>query len=456
MAKHGHLLKPVVERRFDLGHVAVGWDVTVAAAEDAASAEAPPDYAFSTLGPATPSHLLIAFSRGAEMDLQEDIAKLDELDELTLWFTAPAGEHADAAVGFTRSFRREFPGWRVYCVTFDGPLNMSRARDVVEQLSSHVDAELEIFIDQHGRVLVPSLVELPPPVTGVAFDPTRPWEIRRGRLHHFTPAPLSESEILVDVEALSLESGSARGFIGRRRADGVLVAGITQEAPASVVRTSASSVASIPDVLGEHYRTMPLLAMVACGLVFGRQLLRAPKDLLSIRIAIMPSDSVVGQGIVRILASVGVQPICIPTSETDYEVSMLHSASADLIFCGYDDSSMLSVARGCLSPTGSLFAWNDSQSGIPCVLERKPWLVSEALEATTPLLMNGLNTDGLSELASPRQLLDQMSPRAAFTLATESLFDGSRAYLLVGGIGSLGLYIALWMYQVTCATTHVW
>ncbi|EJD43640.1 ketoacyl-synt-domain-containing protein [Auricularia subglabra TFB-10046 SS5] len=433
VAKHGHSLTAPVERHFELTCAPRNIDIGTVLQGDTGGQT---DYVFSTVDSATSSDFVVAFRRGSELQLQGDVARLDELDDVTIWLTAPAGEHGDALFGFARAFRREVPNWRVFSITHAAPLSLGNLCAVARRLKPAAGNELDFLLDEDGRVHHPKLEEHHAATRTVPFDRTRPWRVQDGAIHHFDIAPLQGQEVIIDVEALSPGPGPLRGFVGRRRSDLELVVGVAANPPTNVIRCSSLSITPLPDDFKMSYRRLPVISTVVCALVFGRRLVRQREELSKLSIMVVPSDSDVGAGIVHILSGLGISVIGIPTTTFEYDVVMRHHSSIDVALCGEANPALLSAASSSVAPNGTSFSWD---TAVAAVLEGKPWLIGEALESLLPALLG--NEMGHNVLFEPTTMLP------AADRADQDLFDATRTYLLVGGIGSLGLHFANWMYE---------
>jgi hypothetical protein len=89
----------------------------------------------------------------------------------------------------------------------------------------------------------------------------------------------------------------------------------------------------------------------------------------------------------------------------------------------------------------SLFNWNDPTHGALSAVAQNPWFVGSTLKThlASALAKVSVKTEGfIPERQLPSDL--KLSPSIAFR--------HDKFYLIVGGIGSLGLQIAIWMYRV--------
>ena len=88
------------------------------------------------------------------------------------------------------------------------------------------------------------------------------------------------------------------------------------------------------------------------------------------------------------------------------------------------------------------FDWSDARHGLKALLAEDPWTVGDVLRLALSKFPE------YSEVVhGPLELIDAPLPTEV-PIATD-LFNEKKSYLLIGGIGSLGLQIALWMYEVS-------
>ena len=84
--------------------------------------------------------------------------------------------------------------------------------------------------------------------------------------------------------------------------------------------------------------------------------------------------------------------------------------------------------------------WNHPDDGIPAIAANRPWHLGSALRYAVT------HQHSHSVSYTPSLSIIEHVPQAASS--AQALFDAEKSYLLVGGIGRLGLQVALWMYEV--------
>ncbi|OBZ73412.1 putative polyketide synthase 22 [Grifola frondosa] len=369
---------------------------------------------------ANPNVFLVEYVRGKEMEIQQLVTRLDSLAELSFWFTASEGLDGDAALGFTRSLRREFRSWNVHVAVFDAVWSAEQRERAVEELSAKQGVEDELVIDASGAVHVPRIVLASPPTTRSAFQPELPWKHERSLKQISTPY-VPEDHVLVHVAGAAKGPEQLWSFIGNVDGSSVLFAGITAN-PLSNVVVAHKGTASIA-VLG-----------------IGASSFSHPERLRQKKILVTHSDTELGSQIICLYSKLGLDVLALPAQPSVADIKRIFSQAPQIIVSGSQDASEIQTFKDVVTRQGKVFLWNHPEQGIANTLTTDPWLIGDALRCA-------LKEDGglKQTFRPPLDLLDSTVP-VEVPLAT-AVFDPKKSYLLIGGIGSLGLQIAHWMYK---------
>ncbi|KAI0737725.1 KR domain-containing protein [Daedaleopsis nitida] len=100
-----------------------------------------------------------------------------------------------------------------------------------------------------------------------------------------------------------------------------------------------------------------------------------------------------------------------------------------------DSIDVVKVSKFLLAPHGRTFLWNYSDG-----LASDPWALGDALQ-------NAIHHVRSHSAISYTPLSDLLQGISSSAASSNNLFDASKSYLLIGGLGSLGLHVALWMYE---------
>ncbi|TFK38854.1 polyketide synthase [Crucibulum laeve] len=353
----------------------------------------------------------------------------------SLWIVATDDRNGYAARGFFRSWTRETFAENVHLILFDGSWGNEDRTAYIRYLSAIQVAEKELLVAHDGIVRVPRLAALPPLDDQSNSQPiVRPPSILRFSDHH----------MLISVTKFTSVEGGLRGFYGQvldgrctRWAKGTYIVGVTN----STMRLrdiihEGQCVELAQQDRGEVYAWLALaMLLIACAL--GPNALQNPTRLKGRTILIGDRNGPIELLLSQIFEGLGLIPRLLPTKVSFDALSLVKSA--DIIISGVPDVEEYNFALGARSNHASLFFWNQPEEPACCLLEQNPWLVADGLAE-----MKGIFNFGMVKELSARLRdleMDTIMP------ANEELFDGGKSYLLVGGIGSLGLHIALWMYQ---------
>jgi hypothetical protein len=401
--------------------------------------------AFSTVDTSSFYHLL--YTLGCEIEVQQRLGDLDSLSDSIVWFTAEDGCEGQSAHGFTRSIRREYPAWQVYLVVFDRSWSRDEHLDAVKQLSSLNDVENEMFLTDKGEILVPRVRPLSPPTSRALFSPDEPWAVdAEGLCHTSLPIPL-DGRVLVRITGISRTSDSFSAFVGHVDATNEAVMGITRRVVSNFTVATYESLNLLPSGTKLPDDSPPIVAIAIITSCLGASSLTHPERLRKHRILVTHADSDIGGAVARVLKALELEVVTMPSSASPYDLGMHAGTDARFIMSAYVDSANVQIMSKALANNGKMFFWNHPTTGLLARLEQEPWVIGDALKLASDLQ---LWHDMRQPLHSPLSLVPSPPAAGAMIPSIASLFRGDKAYMLVGGIGSLGFQVALWMYEVCC------
>ncbi|KAJ7847083.1 acyl transferase domain-containing protein [Mycena olivaceomarginata] len=229
-----------------------------------------------------------------------------------------------------------------------------------------------------------------------------------------TPPLPGPHQVLVQVSFLSEEEGGLQGLVGtvtRSHSSqwqvGARVVAVVPSARSNFVLIHEGQISEVPENADERSCTSIALLLV-----------------------VVLHNSKFASFVARVLEYLGVTPILI----TFTSIVPSSPFSGDIIMCGLPAASADTIPQ----PEGvSVFNWNDR--ALPAVA-RNPWLVSTALNAHLTRALRKVSLD--SDPLTPEQLLP-----SHFEVSRSLALADDKFYLVVGGIGSLGLQIAIWLYR---------
>ncbi|KAG1732320.1 hypothetical protein EDB19DRAFT_2041543 [Suillus lakei] len=142
----------------------------------------------------------------------------------------------------------------------------------------------------------------------------------------------------------------------------------------------------------------------------------------------------------------GFRVVTLAQHATESEITRLPpNGHFSAIVSEYRDKGMLHLLSRLLTANGRTFPWKHPTKGLQSLLTCDPWLIGHAIRLGSNIVGN--------ELKIPMRTLSEIitAKPGDPVPVKKRLFSDKKAYLLVGGVGSLGLQIAQWMYKVRTA-----
>ncbi|KAJ7751452.1 putative polyketide synthase [Mycena metata] len=368
-----------------------------------------------------------------------------EYEGSTLWISTTSGAESGAALGFARSLRREMHSTAVFLVIFDPIWTAPRRISIIADLATSADVEAETLIAADGHVLVPRLVRASAKAVRQELDQQQYWQLKFGTIFMEPSPSIPDRSVLVRVTNLSFTSGRSRGFSGV-----ISDAGTTSWTPGSLVVGVAVSdlisnhfvvheaqIVAAPDGAAD-YLAVCAVPLVLLALVLGPESLRTPDRLRGRRFLVTNVDEQTGQCLAALLSALGSKVEKCTGESTDIPLSTIQDS--DVIFSGYTSAEDIQVVESAMDSCASVVWWNGPSLGHQ--IQTNPWVVNDVLSA-----LHHLDFSSMVGLTAPTPdahlALTALSPLALRT----PVFKHNRSYLLIGGVGSLGLSIALWIYE---------
>ena len=383
--------------------------------------------------------IIIPYAVGKEMNVQAILKKVDEAYQEAIWITASEGLDADALAGFGRTLTKEFPQWNLRLASFANSYSDSDRKYIIESYLPQSGAEREFFIENNLAIRVPRIIPSPSPRKSIGQI--------RGH-----PVALREDELFLDVMYSSPSDTGLWGVVGKVRETqagsdsyllGRTIVAVTKDAPLGVARLHSSCIALVPGHV--HLVALASVApsLILGGAALGVGVVRDPARLGS-RIIVTHANEETGHLLSAFCEKLGASVETLESKFTPRQVRNLKLQSSDIIFTatGQADQLLMSYV-----PEGArVVAWRSRQV-VNSFIQSDPWIIRDVLHACMKLP----NISAISSVKTVNGFLPEptlnVSDRATYPTNAQ-LFSPEKAYLLVGGVGSLGPYIALWMYQV--------
>ncbi|TBU55410.1 polyketide synthase [Dichomitus squalens] len=390
--------------------------------------------------------LILQYVRGQEMNIQAYLATLDASEQSSVLFIAEEGPDGDASLGFTRALRREYPTWVIRVATFDPSWPPDRRAQASHELIYRAEKELELKVNADGSVIVPRVELAEPPPSRVPFSLDQPWTLEDGQVLRIDLPLPSADHIIVQVDGVTRNSTGLHQFVGRVHGSSLPVVGITPKTISSHMQVHKQTVIDfkygVTSDSSSYLSVPPLLASTTLALAIGPDALGHPERLKGSVILIHDADGELGPQMCDLCEELGVEASLISGLGTA-ELAPSYLRKPNVILSGTRERKEATILRSLLASSRvRMLLWNDPEEGVAGITARDPWAMGDALRSSLEYHDNRKAPP--VSLVPPSQRIPEGVTTASLAV---DLFDPKKSYLLIGGIGSLGLYTALWMYQ---------
>lgn len=394
--------------------------------------------------------LCLTFQPGEEChSVQRALRRADLTNLSGLWIFASTGYCAGAAAGFSRALRRE-----VMCPVRLVAFEIDWAEDHKELIAMHLLAsgikEEEVVVTPVGVVLVPRLRPMDAPRATVPFDPSARWCLENTNggmsLIHASMPILNSNEVRIRIQRVFHNSQETRmwSFVGCTDA-GASVVAITGSLLSNVVSTPRGHILAVP-----HDYPLPLeqvaiyaIPAVILSLTFESRA-QEPESLKGVTVLLTHADTVLGSLLTELLQRSGVHLHRLDRTAPLSDVLNIKQKHFDFVISGHTNPAICDVIHNLYATAESLCFWNSEMDGLHSLLHKRQHLISRALQSA----MQWLPFTPSSTVDCPMVDAIFIHHQSSNVLPDRSLlFYSNKAYLLIGGIGSLGLQIASWMYE---------
>ncbi|KAF7333968.1 Polyketide synthase [Mycena sanguinolenta] len=365
------------------------------------------------------SHCVLHYSFGTEMELRSRISTMRAMDSLDLYVVALEGRDGDSAMGLCATLRREFPFWNINLAIFESTTHLSDARHF---LSSHRDLYQngeQVVVFRHDGPCV-SRVALLPALDTIPQD----YSIALDDVDH----------LLVEIIAVGTPSPPGQGFVGRvvmthleAPSPGSIVVGIADHVDGPVLVAHIGSLVPFCTERVHDNNHLPdprgLINLVAPILVFDRLPKRIGPPGSRIKVLIATVDEPMSQILSQYLG--GFESVALVDGDFRDGIPLRH---VDVVISDSLTSTRYPGMRNLVSRPGRLLLWD---SIIRDNLRDGTWEIAYALNSC----LSRVASVAMDTLEAPTGHLQP------------PLFLHDKSYILLGGIGGLGVDLAVWMYE---------
>ncbi|KAJ7776328.1 hypothetical protein B0H16DRAFT_1879673 [Mycena metata] len=343
---------------------------------------------------------------GKEIELQTRLRNLNAATSNTIYVVAKRGQDGDAALGLCAALRQERPLWTVRLAIFESLVDYSNpVPHLAGQINLFNSGESVISFDHRGAVHVPRVALLPPP-----------------------PSPSQDSgqdQIHVRLIRWAGVVGLYDGFLAQVAESehsqlpvGKYVAGIAPPSSAECIAVSANrlipaSIDSDGDFVAQLVGTL-LISLISL-----------PSSGHLLRMAVAIENCVLSRMLTQHALDVpGIR--IIQTESTDCALF----ERFDILVTDSVTYAQNPHLRRWIPRSGRMFQWDV--------------LLADTIRADPGYIQRTLS---LAEPVSAAIPSPPTAPAGLPTFGAAPPFRGDRIYVLLGGIGGLGIDLAVWMYQ---------
>lgn len=388
------------------------------------------------------SNLYFIYVLGEEKVLQSVIDGIDLRILETVWVLASPGVDGAAARGFSRSLRREFHTLCIRLVICKQPWCETVVKSLTASLATLSLLDEEVEIDMDGQVKAYRLQPTPMASTASAFDSSLPWDLRRSKdgekytVCQATTPPPRHGHVLVEVDFVEKDAWRSNiwGFSGVS-SSGEAIVGISSQSVSNKISIEQCFV--IPWGKEKHLKSSQAAGLVTTIVV--AHLASCSLGCRRVNALITHSETRIGQLLAALLRFRGFMVNTLNAKTALSEILSLEDKYT-IVVSGHTDPKIKSILTAiCSGPNRPVF-WND----VDTILYHNQASISSNI------------LTGFSDIPPAFHSIGVSAPIGQFVEHTigslipqkQALFQSSKGYVLVGGIGSLGLRMAVWMYNV--------
>ncbi|KAF8177391.1 KR domain-containing protein [Mycena galopus ATCC 62051] len=334
-----------------------------------------------------------------EIELQTRLSVHDPAASATIYLLASKGRNADAAVGLCAALRKETPLWDVRLAIFESALDLANPAPLLSQYAHTFESgEDVVFFDQRGCAHVSRVVLSAPPPTASHV------------------ASIADTLDYITVRTIYWAGMSLRTVFD-------------QDPP-----VHRHNLVSVQPNAGIHSARQILVAILT-------SMVHPPsttKNRLAVALENPELAEILGQHISHTMPQFQVVAADFTDSNTYQRL--------DILFTDSEISAQYHHLRRWIPRSGRVIVWDQllrtELAKDPAYIQRilaniKSTTFSEPLKMCHPL-----------STAHEDSLPASSSPCSGFVSQSASpLFRKDRVYVLLGGIGGLGVDLAVWMYQ---------
>ncbi|KAG2340884.1 hypothetical protein BDR05DRAFT_1061361, partial [Suillus weaverae] len=265
--------------------------------------------------------------------------------------------------------------------------------------------------------------------------------LEKSAIVHCSSPPSDSHSAVVHVQHVSRSDDQIWTFVGSLGSSHKGVMGISASFVGNIIVSPLDSMVDAPIAWDADTSTAPpVLVLAIAVLAVGPAYFENPGRFRG-EILVTHADSQTSTQIAQLYLLRGFRVTTLTQHATASEISRLPNGHFNVIVSEYKDMATLHILKRLLTANGRTFPWKHPTKGLQSLLTCDPWLIGHAIRL-------GLNIAGNDLKVPMRNLSEIITAKPGDPVHVKKhLFSNKKAYLLVGGIGSLGLQIAQWMYK---------
>ena len=388
-----------------------------------------------------PASLVLPYTRGEEMKIQQEISRHDPLEPLAVVLLAEEGLSGDASWGFTRALRKEYRAWTIRVAVFDKSWTQSERHKAAHHILAVAHEELDLRVEADGAITVPRIEPSAPPRAEVPLDVQKPWKMEDGSLVQMSLPQVDDEFVLVRIDSIASRHGDKWSYVGTTEGTTQKVVGVASGPVASHLAVHNGSIVDVAPHLfvtkGGSTLGPSILAPTLVSLAVGPL---DPRRFRASLALVIDEDATFRSQILEVCVALGMNVI-VTAALTSKQLEKCYLHPPAFVFSGTRDPKTVATMRHISTPETRLMLWNNQEDGLAALSAKRPWAVGDAVRHALAYA---------SRANIPYTPIQELLVNFPVKMAVRevALFDRTKAYLLIGGMGSLGLHIALWMYQV--------
>ncbi|KAJ7776526.1 hypothetical protein DFH07DRAFT_798454 [Mycena maculata] len=362
---------------------------------------------------------VVQYSFGNEMDLQLRLSELNPKDPIEIYLVALQGRDGDSAMGLIATLSLEHPFWDIRLAIFESAPHLP---DAIKFISVHralyKNGEQVVLFRRDGSPCCSRVILSPAPVP-IAAD---------------YPVALDDPEhVIIEIIALGPTAGSVHGFVGRvvrtgrtALSQGDLVAGITDQPKASLLVVHIGCLVSLDAARFHDHPDPAELIKVAVPILIQDCLPKRPPHSRT-QVLVATEDESMANMIAKSLEVTETVGLV----QCDFQ-DPAASKRVDVVISDSLTNTQYPHLRQWVPRSGRFLLWDTI---VRDNIRDGTWEIAHALKL------------GLSQLPGTNGSQPLANGDSSDHRTHSQLFRQDKSYILLGGIGGLGVDLAVWMYQ---------